>query len=77
MALIRTLTVLVKLPGNKTEKLVENIPADWVTGEKDALSEVLENAQIRTRIAVVQEYIISAQISQPWDPSNAGRVFRI
>lgn len=76
MAYIRTVTVLVKLPGNKSETLVESIPADWVSGDKDAISEVLENPKIRTRIAVVPEYIISAQITEPWDPSNAGRIIR-
>jgi hypothetical protein len=72
MSLIRTVKVIVKLPGNKTETLTESIPGEWVAGDKDALSEVLENPKIRTKIAVVQEHVISAQISDPWDPTNAG-----
>jgi hypothetical protein len=72
MALIRTIRVMVKLPGNKTETITEHIPADWVAGDKDALSEVLENPRIRTKIAVVQEHVISAQISDPWEPRDGG-----
>ena len=76
MTMVRRVTVLVKLPGNKTQSLSENIPADWVTGEKDALSEVLENPKIRTKIAVVADHVISAQISDPWDPSQGIRIVR-
>jgi hypothetical protein len=68
--------VLVKLPGNKTQTLTERIPADWVSGEKDALSEVLENKKIRTKIAVVAENVISAQISDPRDPDETISIMR-
>jgi hypothetical protein len=76
MALVRMIKVLVKLPGNKTETLRDTIPADWVSGDKDAISEVLQNPKVRTKIAVVAEHIISVQIGDPYDPAEAGRVIR-
>lgn len=76
MALVRSVRVLVKLPGNKTQTLSENIPAEWVTGEKDALSEVLENPKLRTKISVMPDHVISAQISDPYDPIAGVRIVR-
>jgi hypothetical protein len=76
MALVRTIRVLVKLPGNKTQTITESVPADWVSGEKDAITEVLENAKVRTKIAVSADYLISAQISDPWDPTQSVRILR-
>ena len=76
MSLVRTISVLVKLPGNKTQTIRENVPADWITGEKDAISEILENQKVRTKIAVVADHIISVQISNPWDPAGTARIVR-
>ena len=74
MALQRMITVLVKLPGNKTQTLEESVPAEWVSGERDAISEVLQNEQVRTKIAVLAEHVISVQISDPFDPDAVTRV---
>jgi hypothetical protein len=76
MALTRTITVLLKLPGNKTQSIVESVPAEWISGDKDAISELLENPKIRTKIAVVVEHVISVQISDPYDPWQIGGVSR-
>ena len=76
MALIRTVTVLLKLPGNKTETIKEHVPAGWISGKKDAISEILENEQVRTKIAVVAEHVISVQIGEPWDPTVPVRIVR-
>lgn len=76
MAYERTISVLLKLPGNKTQTLTESVPAEWISGEKDAISEVLENPKIRTKIAVVAEHVISAQISDPYDPNATVRLVR-
>jgi hypothetical protein len=76
MALVRTITVLLKLPGNKTQKITERVPAEWITGDKDAISEVLENPKVRTRIAVAADHVISVQISNPWDPNESYNIIR-
>jgi hypothetical protein len=76
MALLRTITVLVKLPGNKTETLRQNVPAEWISGDKDAMSEVIDNPKVRTKISVVREHLISVQIGDPWDSAAASRVVR-
>jgi len=76
MALERTITVLLKLPGNKTQTITQSVPADWINGDKDAISEVLENPRVRTKIAVVADHVISVQISEPWDLSASRRIVR-
>jgi hypothetical protein len=76
MALYRTITVLLKLPGNKTQTIAERVPAEWITGDKDAMSELLDNPQVRTRISVAADHVISVQITNPYDPHLQTRIVR-
>lgn len=74
--MIRTIKVLVKLPGNKTQTLTETVPADWISGNRDALTELLQNEKVRTKISVQPDHVISVQISDPWNPAASARVVR-
>ena len=76
VAMIRTIKVLVKLPGNKTQTLTETVPAEWITGDRDALSELLQNDKVRTKISVNADHVVSVQISEPWNPMGSARVVR-
>lgn len=76
MATIRTITVLVKLPGNKTQTLKQNVPAEWIAGDRDAMSELLQNDKVRTKISVQAEQVISVQISDPYDSTGTVRIVR-
>jgi hypothetical protein len=76
MSLTRLVIVGFRGPGGKIEKVTQEIPADWVTGELDALHEVYNNQRLRTKIAVAPDTVIWAQISDPRDLSQVMRVVR-
>lgn len=73
MANLRTVTVKLRGPAGKYETISEDVPADWISGENDAMEEILSNKKLRTRLSVNAEFLVSAQISEPWDPDK--RVF--
>lgn len=70
MAMVRQVEVGFQGANRKIEKVSTTIPADWVTGQKDALSEVYENQKLRTRLSVQPGTAVWAEISDPFDDSN-------
>ena len=67
-ALVRTVEVGFKGANNKLEKVSDEVPAEWISGENDAMAEVVNNAKLRTRFAVNPMAVVYARISEPWDP---------
>ncbi len=74
MALIRDVSVGFQGSSGKIERVEAQIPADWVSGEKDALHEIYENQRVRTRIAVTPGSALWATIGEPWDPVAAAAI---
>jgi len=70
MALVRTVTVGFRGAGGKLEKVEDQVPADWLSGDGDAMEEVKTNKKLRTRIAVDPNAVIYAKIGDPWDPDK-------
>lgn len=69
MAMVRDVTIGFQGAGKKIETVHATIPADWVSGENDALSEIEENPKVRSRIAVVLGTALWAKIGDPYDDS--------
>jgi hypothetical protein len=69
MAIVRSVHVGFQGANRKIEQYSTTIPADWVSGEKDALTEVYENQKLRTRLSVAPGTAIWAEISEPYDDS--------
>ena len=76
MALVRTVTVGFQGANKKIERVTVNIPADWVSGERDALHEIHDNEKLRTRLAVTPGTALWAEIGEPWDPTAGIAVMR-
>jgi len=70
MASIRTVTVGFQGPNRNIERVTIQIPADWVTGERDALVEIENNERLRTRLAVRHGAALWAEIGEPWEPTG-------
>lgn len=64
---MRVVTVGFRGANNKLEQISTTIPADWVTGERDALTEVYDNQKLRTRLSVAPNNAVWAEISDPFD----------
>lgn len=75
MAMVRTVIVGVRGANNKLETHRTSIPADWVDGNKDALKELYDNDQLRTKISVAPGAAVFCEIGEPHDPS-AGLTIR-
>ena len=69
MTMVRDVTVGFQGAGKKIESVHATIPADWVTGENDALSEIEDNPKVRSRIAVALGTAVYAKIGDPYDDS--------
>jgi hypothetical protein len=72
MAMVRTVSVGFQGANRKIEQISSTIPADWVTGDRDALHEIYNNEKLRTRISVAPSTAIWAEISAPFDDSPVG-----
>ena len=66
--LVREVTVGFQGPNKKIERVSATVPADWITGTRDALVEVYNNAQLRTRLAVTPGTALWAEIGDPFEP---------
>lgn len=73
MAMVRTVTVGFQDANRKIEQVSSTIPADWVTGDKDALFEIYNNDRLRTRLSVAATTALWAEISDAFDDSPRGR----
>ena len=69
-ALVREVTVGFQGPNKKIERVSATVPADWISGKRDALVEVYENTQLRARLAVTPGTALWAEISDPFDPGT-------
>jgi hypothetical protein len=67
MALKRDVTVGFRGANNKIERVDVVVPAEWVSGDKDAMREIVENAKLRTRLSVNPEAALWVQISDVYD----------
>jgi hypothetical protein len=76
MSLLRAVSVGFQGPNRKIEEVTATIPAEWVTGDRDALTEIYENNKLRTRIAVTPGAALWAKISDPYNPVSSVRVVR-
>lgn len=74
MALVRSVTIGFRAANNKIERVETTIPADWVSGDRDALSEIYDNPKVRTKISVAEGAAIWAEIGEPWDPARGGGI---
>jgi hypothetical protein len=72
MALLRAIEVGFEGPNKKIERVNDVVPAEWITGKRDALTEIYENENLRTRLAVKPGAAIWAKISEPTDYSGGG-----
>jgi hypothetical protein len=68
MALVRDVTVGFRGANNKIERVITTVPAEWVSGELDALAEIYDNSKLRTRLSVAPGSAIWAEISDPYEP---------
>ena len=77
MAIVRDLTVGFRGANSKIERVSTTIPADWVSGERDALAEIYDNQKLRTRLSVAAGTAIWAEIGDPYDdkPTSVRSVF--
>jgi hypothetical protein len=69
--LLREVIVGFQGPNKKIEQVSVSVPADWISGSRDALVEIHENQQLRTRLAVAPGAALWAQISDPYEDSPA------
>jgi hypothetical protein len=76
MALIRSVTVGIRVSGSKIQEIVDHIPAEWVVGDKDALSEIYDNQQLRSIISVAPGQAVWAKISKPYEAAGSTRIVR-
>jgi hypothetical protein len=67
MTLKRDVTVGFRGANNKIERVVVTVPAEWISGEKDAMREIVENQKLRTRLSVNPEAALWVEISEPYD----------
>ena len=65
--MVRDVTVSFQGPGRSIEKIVANVPAEWISGDRDAMLELTSNEKLRSRIAVEAEAVLAVQISDPYD----------
>lgn len=73
--MVRDVTVGFRGANNKIEKVSDAVPAEWITGDRDALAEIYDNPKLRTRISVAEGAAIWAQIGDPYD--NSPQAYRI
>lgn len=74
MAMVRAVRVGFKGANGKIERVETTVPADWISGDKDALTEIFDNDKVRTRLSVTPGAAIWAEISAPYDNSPRGMV---
>jgi hypothetical protein len=67
MSLLRQVTVGFRGANNKIERVTTSIPAEWVSGDRDALAEIYDNPKLRTRLSVAPGSAVWAEISDPFD----------
>lgn len=70
MAMIREVTVGFQGQNRKIERVSATIPAEWVSGKRDALTEIYENDRLRTRLSVTPGSALWAEIGDPYDDSQ-------
>jgi hypothetical protein len=75
MPFVRTITVGFQGANRKIEKVSVDVPAAWVSGDRDALFEIEHNERLRTRLAVTPGTALWAEIGEPWNPDEGGGFF--
>ena len=74
MTMVRDVEIGFQGAGRKLETVRTTIPAEWVSGENDAMSEVEDNPKVRTRIAIALGSALWAKISEAYDDSQPSYV---
>jgi hypothetical protein len=67
MALKRDVTVGFRGANNKIERVNVVVPAEWISGDKDAMREIVENTKLRTRLSVNPETALWVEIGEEYD----------
>jgi hypothetical protein len=71
MKMVREVTIGFQGAGKKIERVTATVPAEWISGAHDALSEIYNNSKLRTRLSVAPGTALWAEISEPYDDSPA------
>lgn len=67
MGMRRAVTVGFRGANNKIEQVSVSVPAEWISGTRDAMSELVENSQLKTRLSVNPAAAIWVEISEPYE----------
>jgi hypothetical protein len=67
VALMREVRIGFRGANNKIERVSVSVPAEWISGNRDAKVEILENEKLRTRLSVNPDAAVWIEISDPYN----------